>query len=131
MFPATSGPDSFASHFFPGLDLGDRRLHRRFERVAQAALEHPEKSLPDKFRDPAGYLGYLRLLHHKAVTHEGLLSRHRVAALDRIERHPGVVLLNHDTTGKSDGLPGWITLWRGWERLHTMLDHELARASCV
>jgi hypothetical protein len=31
---------------------------------------------------------------------------------------------------KSDGLPGWITLWRGWERLHTMLDYELSRSTC-
>ena len=32
---------------------------------------------------------------------------------------------------KRDGLPGWITLWRGWERLHTMLEYELSRATCV
>lgn len=31
---------------------------------------------------------------------------------------------------KGDGLPGWLTLWRGWERLHTMLDYELSRARC-
>lgn len=31
---------------------------------------------------------------------------------------------------KGDGLPGWITLWRGWERLHTMLLYETARAKC-
>jgi len=23
---------------------------------------------------------------------------------------------------KVDGLPGWITLWRGWQRLQAMLD---------
>jgi hypothetical protein len=32
---------------------------------------------------------------------------------------------------KSDGPPGWITLWRGWERLHTMIDYELSRATCT
>jgi hypothetical protein len=31
---------------------------------------------------------------------------------------------------KCDGLPGWLTLWRGWERLHTMLDYELSRLTC-
>jgi hypothetical protein len=31
---------------------------------------------------------------------------------------------------KCDGLPGWQTLWRGWERLRTMLDYELARRTC-
>jgi hypothetical protein len=29
---------------------------------------------------------------------------------------------------KRDGLPGWITLWRGWERLHTMVEYEESRA---
>lgn len=32
---------------------------------------------------------------------------------------------------KSDGPPGWITLWRGWERLHTMVDYESSRANCT
>ena len=31
---------------------------------------------------------------------------------------------------KCDGLPGWLTLWRGWERLRTMLDYELSRQTC-
>jgi Transposase DNA-binding len=98
MFPATTGPDSFAARAFPGLDLGDKRLDRRFGLVAQAALEHPEKSLPDKFHDPAGYAGCLRLLNHPAVTHDKLLSCHQVALLDRLEQRRGTVLLVHDTT---------------------------------
>lgn len=98
MIPATTGPDSFAARAFPGLDLGDARLDRRFALVAQAALEHPEKSLPDKFHDPAGYIGCLRLLNHPALTHDKLLSCHQVALLDRLEERQGVVLLVHDTT---------------------------------
>lgn len=31
---------------------------------------------------------------------------------------------------KCDGMPGWQTLWRGWERLRTMLDYELSRQTC-
>jgi hypothetical protein len=31
---------------------------------------------------------------------------------------------------KADGAPGWLTLWRGWERLHTILQYELSRATC-
>lgn len=33
---------------------------------------------------------------------------------------------------KSDGLPGWITLWRGWTKLQTMLQGQWAtkRARC-
>jgi len=81
MFPLPDGPNSFVQHHFPDLDLGDQRLNRRFALVAQAALQHPEKSLPDKFHDPAGYLGCLRLLNHPAVTHDRLLSCHQVALL--------------------------------------------------
>lgn len=31
---------------------------------------------------------------------------------------------------KCDGLPGWLTLWRGWERLRTMIDYEESRSTC-
>ena len=36
---------------------------------------------------------------------------------------------------KSDGLPGWITLWRGWIRLQSMVDgfhasHRKAQVKC-
>jgi len=31
---------------------------------------------------------------------------------------------------KGDGLPGWQTLWRGWNQLHAMVSYELSRASC-
>jgi Transposase DNA-binding len=31
---------------------------------------------------------------------------------------------------KGDGLPGWQTLWRGWNQLHAMVSYELARRSC-
>lgn len=98
MFPLPDGPDAFVQKHFPDLDLGDKRLERRFALVVQAALQHPEKSLPDKFHDPAGYIGCLRLLKHPAVTHDQILSCHQVAVLERLEQRPGVVLLLHDTT---------------------------------
>jgi len=31
---------------------------------------------------------------------------------------------------KCDGLPGWITIWRGMARLHSMRKYELARRRC-
>src|SRR5947209_14811210 len=88
LFPTTSAFPAFATTAFPDLDLGDARLHRRFARVVHAALQHPEKSLPDKFHDPAAYQACLRLLHHPALSYERLLSCHQVALLDRLERRP-------------------------------------------
>jgi hypothetical protein len=31
---------------------------------------------------------------------------------------------------RCDGGPGWQALWRGWERLRTMLDYEWSRLTC-
>jgi len=98
MFPPTAGPGSFAARAFPDLDLGDARLNRRFAAVVEAALAHPADPLPDKFHDPAGYVGCLRLLRHERVSHAALLSCHQAAVLDRLEGHDGVVLFLHDTT---------------------------------
>jgi hypothetical protein len=32
---------------------------------------------------------------------------------------------------KCDGLPGWITLWRGAMKLHAMVEYELARRAAA
>ena len=99
MARSLSSLKNYAEAAFPDLDLGDKRLNRRFAQVIQVFLQHPEKSLPDKFHDPAAYFACLRLLNHPALTHSGLLCCHQTAALDRLERHgPAVVLLVHDTT---------------------------------
>jgi hypothetical protein len=58
--------------------------------------------------------------------------RHRQErALTVREFSPALGRLGGHLNRKSDGLPGWITLWRGWERLHTMLDYESSRARCT
>lgn len=31
---------------------------------------------------------------------------------------------------KCDGLPGWVTIWRGLNMLHAMIEYELSRARC-
>lgn len=98
MFPRTVGPASWAAVGFPDLDLGDKRLQQRLEAVVQAALEHPAEALPDKFHDPAGYAGCLRLLHQPHVTHAELMSCHAVGVLARVEQQAGVTLFLHDTT---------------------------------
>ena len=99
MASSLSSLKDYAEQAFPNLNLGDKRLNRRFAQVVQASLEHPEKSLPDKFHDPAAYFACLRLLNHPALTHGGLLGCHQTAVLDRLESHgPAIVLLIHDAT---------------------------------
>jgi hypothetical protein len=54
--------------------------------------------------------------------HERPLSvREFILALGRLGGH-----LNR----KCDGLPGWLTLWRGAMKLHAMVEYELSRRSC-
>lgn len=42
----------------------------------------------------------------------------------------GVARLGGHLNRKCDGLPGWITIWRGMTKLHYMLEYELARLRC-
>ena len=47
----------------------------------------------------------------------------------RICRHPGGTLpdkLANPNDYQSDGPPGWLTLWRGWRKLQSMLDGAAA-----
>ena len=39
----------------------------------------------------------------------------------------GVARLGGFLARKHDGLPGWQTLWRGWNQLHAMTSYERAR----
>ena len=61
----------------------------------------------------------LSLWRYKEV--RPLTVREYILALGRLGGH-----LNR----KSDGLPGWLTLWRGLMKLHVMVEYELARRSC-
>jgi hypothetical protein len=49
-----------------------------------------------------------------------LSVREFTRALGRLGGHQG---------RKCDGLPGWQTLWRGWNQLHAMTSYELSRRS--
>jgi hypothetical protein len=90
--------NALADQAFPDLDLGDKRRQDRFRRVVDTLLRHPEKTLPDKFHTPADYQACLRLFDGPRATHENIFGCYQEAALNRLEEHPGPVLLIHDTT---------------------------------
>jgi transposase-like protein len=50
-----------------------------------------------------------------------LTVREFTQALGRLGGHLG---------RKCDGLPGWQTLWRGWNQLQTLVTYEKSRAKC-
>lgn len=82
----------------PGLELGDRRLDRRFQNVAQAIAANPGASLPQIFPDPSAYHACLRLFDAKRCTHDNILGTHQEAALNAMEKISTPILLLHDTT---------------------------------
>lgn len=43
----------------------------------------------------------------------------------------GVARLGGFLNRKHDGSPGWLTLWRGWQRLHTMIQGAEAAAAMI
>ena len=43
------------------------------------------------------------------------------------EFYMAVARLGGHMNRKADGFPGWLTLWRGWERLAAMIGREPAR----
>jgi hypothetical protein len=45
----------------------------------------------------------------------------------------GVARLGGHLARKHDGPPGWITLWRGWRKLHLMIEgaEAASQARCV
>jgi hypothetical protein len=85
-----------------------REAARTEEKAGQPATE---------FFDPL-WVTVLCLWRYREV--RPLTVREYLLALGRLGGHQG---------RKSDGLPGWLTLWRGAMQLNAMVEYELARRS--
>jgi Transposase DNA-binding/Transposase Tn5 dimerisation domain len=93
----SQSPAAFASDHFGGVELGDRRLTRRAERVAAAIASCPHASLPRQCGDAHQAKGAYRLFDHDAVTSQSISRRHRDLTLDAA-RERDVVVFVQDTT---------------------------------
>jgi hypothetical protein len=89
---------AFVSNYFGAIDLGHQSRNRCFARVAQQISRHPGGTLPEKLSDPNDYIAMDRLMNRPEVTHESVLRPHQQRTVAKMEAHPGVVLLLHDTT---------------------------------
>src|SRR5262245_53366866 len=103
---------SFGQRNLGRCDLGDARRTRRLVRAADDILAHPAEPLRPRAEAVSVW---------RDGEARGLTVREFTLALARLGGHLG---------RKCDGMPGWLTLWRGWERLNTMLDYESSRRSC-
>jgi Transposase DNA-binding len=98
MARATLAPPSFGLEHFGNAQLGDARRTRLLVRLADRFRAHAHGSLPHKCQDPALYQALLGLLRAEAVTHGAVLQPHRDLTRQRMQAHPGTVVLAGDIT---------------------------------
>lgn len=89
---------SFGTLHFSEAQLGDVRRTRRLVQVADAIVQHPGGTLPQKIHDPTPLDALYRLANRKEVTHDAVLEPHRQRTLRAMREAAGPVLLIHDTT---------------------------------
>jgi len=82
---------------YQGAELGDQRLSRRVERVAERLEAKPNVAFPLALVTEAELEGFYRLVNNKKVTPEALLEPHRAATLQRMASCESVLVV-HDTT---------------------------------
>lgn len=90
--------ESFGEINFGNAVLGDRRRTKRLVQVANAMIQHPGGSLPEKMRSPAELEGLYHLVKCKTVTHDSVFNSHRNRTLQKMTDHAGPLLVIHDTT---------------------------------
>lgn len=85
-----------------GLELGDRRLERRFARMLEARWSHPDRSFFKSFGSVAAGKGAYRLIENPQaeITFENLLAPHRRQTHRRMAAER-LVFLAQDTTALS------------------------------
>lgn len=80
-----------------GIDLGDKRLNDRSEKIIAALAANPEASINAACDGVSDTLAAYRLFNNDSVTPEQILKPHREATLRRMREQP-VVLVVQDTT---------------------------------
>ena len=89
---------SFGALHFGEARLGHVGRTRRLVLAADAIIQHPGGTLPQKFHDPAPLDAFYRLANRKEVTHHAVLEPHRRRTLRLIRATADPILLVHDTT---------------------------------
>ena len=127
---------SFGTEHFGEAQLGDVRRTRRLVQAADAIVQHPGGTLPQKIHDPYPLDALYRLANRKEVTHEAILEPHRQRTLRAMRQIDGPVLLIHDTTeldySSLSSLTGLGQIGnghgRGYECHNTLAVHAPSRA---
>ncbi len=89
---------SFGEVNFSHAQLGDKRRTKRLVDLVDQMCARPGGTLPQKFRSPRDLQAFYRLMNKPEVTHASMLTPHRQATLENIDRMADPVLVLHDTT---------------------------------
>ena len=82
---------------FEGADLGDPRLTKRVQKMADALAARPDASLPTAMRSVAAREAAYRFLANRRVTLERVISAHVDATVERAREKQSVLVVS-DTT---------------------------------
>lgn len=82
---------------FQDVVLGDRRLLKRLQSIADTMQAAPDKSFPEAAGDDAELEGMYRFFNNDGVRFEDLVDAHARQTADRVQA-AGTVLVIHDTT---------------------------------
>src|SRR5690606_11333971 len=89
---------TFGQTNFAHAQLGDSRRTDRHVALADLMALRPGGALPQKLNDPKDLKAFYRLMDCDAVTHEAILSAHRVVTFEKMEACDSPVLVLHDGT---------------------------------
>lgn len=89
---------TFGQTNFAHAQLGDSRRTDRLVALADLMALRPGGALPQKLNDPKDLKAFYRLMDCDAVTHEAILSAHRVVTFEKMEACDSPVLVLHDGT---------------------------------
>jgi hypothetical protein len=98
MTSLTHPTPSFGTIHFGAAELGHVARTRRLVLSADAIIQHPGGTLPQKLHAPAPLDGFYRLANRKEVTHQSVLEPHRQRTLGQMRATTDPILLIHDTT---------------------------------
>lgn len=88
---------------FAGADLGDVRLNRRLQRIAEGAMRAPDAGFPRMVQDDSELEGIYRFFRSERVSPRSVLEPHLQATVRRMRETQGPVLVAHDTTDLTFG----------------------------
>lgn len=85
--------DSLISEF-ESIDLGDKRLHKRAEKLLSAMSSSPGRTIPQNLQTWSEIKSCYRFLSNPKITPLKIFRPHRAKTLKRIQGHPVILCLN-------------------------------------